>query len=99
MILLFEIILAALAAFGAVCLFRMLTEDWLRRCETVTSLIYDGSFPCEELGCMVCQTRRGFVRAGRVTVTVLSGAQLDECVAQALRRDGVDVFYCAQSDK
>ena len=96
MSLLFEIILAVLAVFGAVCLLRMLTDDWCRRCDTVTSLIYDGSFAAEELGCIVCQTRRGFCRVGRVTVTVLPGVELDGHVAEALVRDGVEIYYVSE---
>ena len=96
MTLLLEIILAVLAAFGAVCLFRMLTDDWLARCDTVTCLIYDGSFEPEELGCMVNQTRRRFCRAGRVSVSVLPGADLGSEVESALRGDGVELFFVVE---
>lgn len=96
--LLLEVAMAALAAFGAVCLFRLLADDWLRRCDTVTALLYDGSFDAAELCCMVHRERRSLCRAGRVTLLVLPGATLDYDVERALRMDEIEIFYVSKND-
>lgn len=95
-LLLFEVALAALAVFGAVCLLRLLVDDWLRRGDTVTTLLYDGSYDASELGCMLRQTRRGFFRAGRVTLTVLPGAELESEVERAIKNENIEIYYVIQ---
>lgn len=95
-LLLLEVSLAALAVFGAVCLLRLLADDWLRRGDTVTTLLYDGSYEASELGCMLRRARRGFFRAGRVTLTVLPGAELDGEVEQAIKNENIEIYYVIQ---